>query len=76
MSSSVHIDNKIKDISILCERLTQELDYTTLPAEARYHFNFTQPRKRSVWSLHYNGATVSNLLMLQKYISSKRKILK
>ena len=48
MSSSVHIDNKIKDISILCEQLTQELDYTTLPAEARYHFNFTQPRKRSV----------------------------
>ena len=55
MSSSVHIDNKNKDILILSEGATQGLDDTTLAAEAKYPINFTQPRKRFVLSLHYNG---------------------
>ena len=36
MSSSVHVDNKGKDISILGEGPTQGLDDTTLTAEAKY----------------------------------------
>ena len=56
MSSSVHIDNKNKDILILGEGPTQELDDATLTAEAKYPINFTQPRKRFVLSLHYNGS--------------------
>ena len=36
MSSSVHIDNKGKDIIILGEGPTQGLDDTTLTAEAKY----------------------------------------
>ena len=55
MSSSVHIDNKNKDILILGEGPTQGLDDTTLTSEAKYPINFTQPRKRFVLSLHYNG---------------------
>ena len=35
MSSSVHIDNKNKDISILGEGPTQGLDETTLTAEEK-----------------------------------------
>ena len=35
MSSSVHIDNKEKDILILGEEPTQGLDDTTLTAEAK-----------------------------------------
>ena len=54
MSSSVHIDNKNKDILILVERPTQGLDDTTLVAETKYTINFTQPNKRLVLSLHYN----------------------
>ena len=46
MSSSVHIENKGKDILLLGEGLTQGLDDTTLTAEARYPVNFTQPNKR------------------------------
>ena len=42
MSSSVHIDNKGKDILILGEEPTQGLDDTTLTAEATYPINFTQ----------------------------------
>ena len=54
MSSSVHIDNKGKDILILGEGPTQGLDNTTLTAEAICPINFTQSRKRFVLSLHYN----------------------
>ena len=46
-SSSVHIDNEDKDILILGEGPAQGLDDTKLTAEAKYHINFTQPRKRS-----------------------------
>ena len=56
MSSSVHIDNKNKDILILGEGPIQGLDDTTLTAEAKYPINFTQSRKRFVLRLHYNGS--------------------
>ena len=46
MSSSVHIENKGKDILLLGEGSTQGLDDTTLTAEAKYPVNFTQPNKR------------------------------
>ena len=49
MSSSVHIDNKYKDILILGEGPPQGLT-----AEAKYPINFTQPNKIFVSSLHYN----------------------
>ena len=45
MSSSVHIHNKNEDVLILGEVPTQGLDDTTLAAEAKYPFNFTQPKK-------------------------------
>ena len=54
MNSSVHIDNTNKDILILGEGPTQGLGDTTLSVEAKYHINFTQPRKRFVLSLNYN----------------------
>ena len=40
MSSSVHIDNKNKDILILDEGPTQGSDDTTLTAETKYSINF------------------------------------
>ena len=56
MSSSMHIDNKNKDILMLGEGPTQRLDDTTLTTEAKYPIKFTQPRKRFVLSLNYNGS--------------------
>ena len=56
-SSSVHIDNKNRDILIRGEEPTQGLDDTTLTAEAKYPINFTQSGKRFVLSLHYNGSS-------------------
>ena len=46
MSSSVHIDNKNKDILIRSEGPTQGLDDTTLTAEAKYLISFTQLEKK------------------------------
>ena len=48
MISSEHIDNKNEDVLILGEGPIQELDYTTLTAEAKYPINFTEPRERFV----------------------------
>ena len=56
MRSSVHVDNKRKDVLIFGEGTTQGLDDTTLTAEAKYPINFTQLGKRFVLSLHYNGS--------------------
>ena len=57
MRSSVHVDNKGKDILILVEGPTQGLDDTTLTAEAKYPINFTQSGKIFVLTLQYNGSS-------------------
>ena len=48
-SSSVHIDNKNKDILILGEEPTQGLDDTTLTAEAKHPISFSKSGKRFVF---------------------------
>ena len=50
MSSSVHIDNKGKDILLLDKGPTQGLEDTTLTAETKYPINFTQSRRRFLLS--------------------------
>ena len=72
ISSPVHIDNKNKDILIFVEGTTQGLDDTTLLVEAKYPINFTQPRKRFVLSLHYNGSTSLFFVNATKILQSKR----
>ena len=54
MSSSVHIDNKAKDILIFGEEPTKRLDCATITVEAIYPISFTQPDKGYLLSLHYN----------------------
>ena len=56
MGSSVHVDNKKKDILILGEGPTQELDGTTLTAIKKYSINITENNKKICLSLHYNAA--------------------
>ena len=55
MSSSIHIDNKKKDILVLGKGPTQGLE-NTLTAEKIYQINFTLTKKTFCLSLHYNGA--------------------
>ena len=51
MGSSVHIDNKNKDILNIVEGPTYGLDDTALTAEAKHSSSFTQPRKRFVFCI-------------------------
>ena len=55
MSSSVHINNKEKDILVLGKGPTQGLEHT-LTAEKMYSINFTVTKKKFCLSLYYNGA--------------------
>ena len=55
MSSSVHVDNKKKDILILGKGPTQGFEHA-LTAGKMYSINFTVTKKKFCLSLHYNGA--------------------
>ena len=55
MSSSAHIDNKKKDISVLGKGPTQGLEHT-LTVEKMYSINFNVTEKKFCLSLHCNGA--------------------
>ena len=56
MSSSVHIDNKGKDILILGSGPKQGLGKHSLTAEKMYSINFSATGRKFCLSLHYNGA--------------------
>ena len=56
MNSSVHIDNKGRDILILGSGPTQGLCEHSLAAEKMYSINFSATGRRFCLSLHYNGA--------------------
>ena len=55
MSSSVHIDNKNKNILILGKGPTRGLDDTTLTGEAQYSINFSRSNRKFCLSLHYGS---------------------
>ena len=56
MNSSIHIDNKGKDILILGIGPTQVLGENSLTEEKMYSINFTVTKKKFCLSLHYNEA--------------------
>ena len=56
MSSSVHVDNKGKDILIFGEIPVRGWNDTTLTLEAQYPINFTHSGKRFVLSLDDSGS--------------------
>ena len=55
MSSSVHVDNKKKDILVLGEGPTQGLGCTAVTAEKMYSIKFTAARRKFCLNLRYNG---------------------
>ena len=56
MSSSMHFDNKKKDILILGICPTQGWHDNMLWAETKYSINFLRLNKNFCLSLHYNGS--------------------
>ena len=55
MSFSVHTTNKANHIYLMSDGLTQGINDTTIYVEKNYYRNFTDPGKKFVLSLHYNG---------------------
>ena len=54
-SSLAHANNKANNIYVMGDLFEQGINDTTLYAEKVYSQNFTQPSKKFVLSLHYNG---------------------
>ena len=55
MSSSVHANNKTRNILVLGKDFVQGIDDTTIYAEKMYSTNFTVANKKFCLSFHYNG---------------------
>ena len=55
MSFSVHATNGANSIFVMGDGLTQGIHDTTLYVEKNYSRNFTDPGKKFVISMHYNG---------------------
>ena len=71
-NSSVHIDNKKKNVLGLSKGPTQRLDVTMITAEAIILMNFSKSGRKFCSSLQYNGnKRFFYLLMPQKYTNSK-----
>ena len=73
MSSSVHVDNKGKDILILGKGPTQGLGEHSLTAEKMYSVNYTDHRKKCCLSLHYNGENSYLFVSCTEIIKFKAK---
>ena len=55
MSFSKHANNKANNIYVMGKDYVQKINDTTIYAEKMYYRNFTDPGKKFVLSLHYNG---------------------
>ena len=75
MSSSVHVDNKEKDILFLGKGLTQGLELI-LTAEKIYSINFTVTKIKFAQACITMVEIVAYLSMVQKLTNLKQKILK
>ena len=73
MSSSVHVDNKGKDILILGKGPIHWLHGTTSTAESLYSINFTQSRKGFALSLHYDESNIFLFANATKIYQPKAK---
>ena len=75
MNSSVHIDNKKKDMLVFGKRPTQGFEHT-LTAETMNSINFTVTNKNFRWACITMEQTFICLSMVPKFTNLKEKVLK
>ena len=73
MNSSIHIDNKGKDILILGRGPTQEWGEHSLTAGKMYSINLTLTKKKFCLSLHYNKSNSYLIVNGREIIKFKAK---
>ena len=71
-SSSIHIDNKKKDMLVLGKGSTQGLDDATITAESEYSVNFSRSARTFCLNLHYNRNNIFSFVNDTKTIQSKK----
>ena len=74
ISSSVHIENKGKDLLIPGKGPTQGLDDTTLTTEVQYSINFWRSNRKFCLSFCYNGSNIFLFVNATKIYQFKAKI--
>ena len=72
-SSLVHANNKANNIYVMGDLFVQGINGTTLYTEKIYSQNFTQPNKKFVSSLDYNGNGNDSYLFVNGKQESKFK---
>ena len=55
MSFSKHANNKANNIYVMGKDYIQKINDTTIYPEKMFYRNFTDPGKKFILSLHYNG---------------------
>ena len=55
MSSSIYVTNRANHIYVMGKGFVQVINDTTIYAEKNFYRSFTDPGKKIVLSLHYNG---------------------
>ena len=55
MSFSKHANNEANNIYVMGKDYITKINDTTIYAEKMFHRNFTEPGKKFILSLHYNG---------------------
>ena len=58
MSSSLHIDDRKKEVLILGKGRNQVLDHTAFTAEAQFSINFSRSNRKLCLSLQYNRSII------------------
>ena len=76
ISSSIHVDNKGKDILILLIDPRHGIGEHSLTEETIYLVSFTERNRKVCLSLHDNGVYSHLFLMAKKSINSKQKTLR
>ena len=64
MSFSKHTNNEANNIYVMGKDYVQIINDTTIYAEKMYNRNFTDPGKKFVFSLHYNGYGNNGIYLL------------
>ena len=73
MSFSVHVTNRANNIYVMGDGLTQGIHDTTLYVEKNYWRNFTDPGKKFIIGLHYNGDNSYLFVNGRQELKSKAK---
>ena len=76
MSFSKHANNKANNIYVMRKDYITKITDTTIYVEKMFYINFTEPAKKLILSLHYNGDNSYLFVNGRKDLKFKKKLTK